>query len=95
MTVPMGSYGDLRSISGYTESLSGSLDCKDSLKQSWTIFTSAKGLNIFVFVFSNYIGNLCSSQGLSGACSVRLRELLQACMFIKVFPENGIPIQSL
>ena len=91
----MGSYRDLRSISGYTESLSGSLDSKDSLKQSWTISTSVKGLNIFVFVFSNYIGNLYLSQGFLGACRVRLREILKAFMFIKVFPLNRIPIQSL
>ena len=50
----MESYGDLRSISGYTESLGESNQFQRLLKQSSTISTSAEGLNIFVFVFSNY-----------------------------------------
>ena len=50
----MGSYGDLRSISEYTESLRESNRLQRLLKQSLTISTSAEGPNIFVFVFSNY-----------------------------------------
>ena len=91
----MESYGDLRSISGYTESLGESAGFQRLLKQSLMISTSAEGLNIFVFVFSNYIGNLYLSQAFLGACRARLREILKAFMFIKAFPANRIPIQSL
>ena len=91
----MGSYGDLRSISGYTESLGESAGFQRLLKQSLTISTSAEGLNIFVFVFSNYIGKLYLSQALVSVCRARLREILNAIMFIKVFPANRIPMHSL
>ena len=91
----MGSYGDLRSISGYTESLGESAGFQRLLKQSLMISTSAEGLNVFVFVFSNYIGNFYLSQAFLGACRARQREMLKAFMFIKTFPANRIPIQSL
>ena len=58
----MGSYRDLKSIYEYTESLRESNWFQRLLKQSLTISASAEGLNIFVFVFSNYTDNIYASQ---------------------------------
>ena len=58
----MGPYRDLRSIYEYTESLRESNWFQRLLKQSLTISASAEGLNIFVFVFSNYTANIYASQ---------------------------------
>ena len=57
-----GVFGDLRSISGYTESLGESNRFQRLLKQSSTISTSAEGPNIFVFVFSNYTDIIYAGQ---------------------------------
>ena len=58
----MGSYRDLRSISEYTEYPRKSNRLQRLLKQSLTISASAEGLNIFVFVLSNYTDNIYVSQ---------------------------------
>jgi hypothetical protein len=78
----MGSYGDLRGISGYTESLGESNGLQRLLKQSLTISTSAEGLNIFVFVFSNYTEIIYIGQAILCVCRVRQQEAQKAAIFL-------------
>jgi hypothetical protein len=46
-------------------------------------------------VFSNYIGILLSSQGISGIYRVRPRGIILSITFLKAFSSNRIPMQSL